>query len=61
MEQKMQATKKCNYEIDRIDTGFCLSIVCQGINKCTSNASVIEMYNTAYWDMRSLCDHGKMC
>ena len=50
---KITSKKKCNYEIDWIATGFCLSIVNQGINKCISNATVIEKYNTAYqgiWD-----------
>ena len=33
--------------ISFIAKGFCLSIVHQGINKYISNASVIEIYNTA--------------
>ena len=34
--------------ISFIVKGFCLSIVHQGINKYISNASVIEIYNTAF-------------
>ena len=52
MEQKLQATKKCNNETDRIAKGFCLSIVHQGINKCISNATFIEIYNTASWGIQ---------
>ena len=52
MGQKLQATKKCNNEIDDIANRFCLSFVHQRINKCISNATVIEMYNTAYQRIR---------
>ena len=52
MEQKLQVTKKCNNEIDHIANRFCLSFVHKGITKCISNATVIEMYNTAYQRIR---------
>ena len=50
---KIKATQKCIDETEKIAKGFCFFIIHQGAIKCLSNASAIEMYETAY--------HGIVC
>ena len=54
MIQKLKTTQKCMDKTEKTAKGFCFSIIYQGAGKCISNASVIEMYETAY---RGILDH----
>ena len=54
MIQKLKTTQKCMDKTEKTAKGFCFSITYQGAGKRISNASVIEMYETAY---RGILDH----
>ena len=54
MIQKVRATQKCMDKTEKTAKGFCFSIIHKGAIKCLSNASVIQMYETAY---RGILDH----
>ena len=56
MEHRKKVTEKCQGETDKIAKGFCFSLVHQGVLKCLSNSSVIDMYETGYKGLRDICN-----
>ena len=47
-QKNLGPKKHCESTLQKIAKGFCLSVVHNGLNKCLSEAAIIEMYDTAY-------------
>ena len=53
-QKRLAVQSKCESSLQKVAKGFCLPVVHSGVNKCLSESTIIEMYNTAY---RGIYDH----
>ena len=53
-QKKLHVNERCESDLQKIAMGYCLSIVHVGVNKCLSEAAIIESYETSF---RGIYDH----
>ena len=52
--EKLKINQKCTSDLQKMAKGFCLSVIHNSVNKCISESTTIELYETAY---RGIYDH----
>ena len=52
--EKLKVNQKCTSDLQKMAKGFCLSVIHNSVNKCISESTTIELYETAY---RGIYDH----